>query len=405
MVHDDATKMRSKLPQSFRMVSIVLLLGSLAHHLRPCISFPLLIPRAAIRPRCHHGGRRRAEARRLVVAPSPVGCGSPSARGMGFPSSGQRPTGRQTGSLVGKKATQKEEVEDAPTTTTRTLPLKDTVTELCNKRGTSRDLDEAIELIKRAAASIDRAQGENHETISVWELQPSLTIVLDALSAAAAVHQRAGDNDEETKVLTQIDHLLQYMKQPKRLTTTTTAAAAATYGRDAWQPERDAYAAAMRAWSQAWSPHIQRMAGEKCDQWLTEVWTVYNKTTTTTTTTQTQRQPAGTFRGEGASNEAYSTLVSSAPWVPTRSMYISTLTALARSGGGITAAQRIDELLDEMERCSSEHPHLRPTTTCMNIALYVEKTIRNDDVCVLCVGCHGMTDREWSVCVCVRFSA
>lgn len=59
---------------------------------------------------------------------------------------------------------------------------------------------------------------------------------------------------------------------------------------------------------------------------------------------------------------------------PTYSSYVATMTAISRSGGGLRAAQRAEALLEEMERFSKtcrRLKHLKPTTTCVNIVLYV----------------------------------
>lgn len=79
-------------------------------------------------------------------------------------------------------------------------------------------------------------------------------------------------------------------------------------------------------------------------------------------------------------------------YCPTQSTYISTLTALARSQGGKRAAEQAKALLEDMERVSKKrskhdnsHPytHLKPTTTCVNIDLYVLAC--GSDSCYFCM--------------------
>lgn len=81
-----------------------------------------------------------------------------------------------------------------------------------------------------------------------------------------------------------------------------------------------------------------RDAGARCRELLRELWSQYNVT-------------------------------GDARFLPLKSSYVSTLTAIARSGTGRRAAERAEELLDEMERLRYEHSFLGPTTLCVNIVL------------------------------------
>ena len=58
-------------------------------------------------------------------------------------------------------------------------------------------------------------------------------------------------------------------------------------------------------------------------------------------------------------------------YVPTKSTYIATLSALSRCVGGTRAAQQAEDLLEDMEQQSQQnnHIHLEPTTICFNIVL------------------------------------
>lgn len=101
-----------------------------------------------------------------------------------------------------------------------------------------------------------------------------------------------------------------------------------------WAPTASTYNSVALAWSKSFRDD----AGQRCDELLTDLWRKYN-------TTSDDR------------------------FVPLKSMYVATLTALARSRKGQAAAQRTEELLEEMERMRQNHPSLAPTTICVNIVL------------------------------------
>jgi pentatricopeptide repeat protein len=110
----------------------------------------------------------------------------------------------------------------------------------------------------------------------------------------------------------------------------------------------------------AWSKSYDRRAAERCEFLLQDHWRRYNATI---------ENPAELFGAEEL--------------CPTHSAYVATMTAISRSGGGLRAAQRAEALLEEMERFSktdSRLKHLKPTTTCVNIVLYVVICCDNRDL-------------------------
>jgi hypothetical protein len=122
-------------------------------------------------------------------------------------------------------------------------------------------------------------------------------------------------------------------------------------------PTADAYNALIFVWSKSsatsfsFPPHQQpkyvlmtqqqslHMAAKKCTEYLSHMWFLYNST---------------------SKDRRY---------IPFKSSYISTITALSRSRGGRKASEKAEELLEEMERLHVDHPHLAPTTICCNIVL------------------------------------
>lgn len=56
-------------------------------------------------------------------------------------------------------------------------------------------------------------------------------------------------------------------------------------------------------------------------------------------------------------------------WLPTQATYTSVITAWARSNQKKRAAERAEELLEEMEFLHHTYPHLEPTTACVNAVL------------------------------------
>ena len=100
-------------------------------------------------------------------------------------------------------------------------------------------------------------------------------------------------------------------------------------------PKGQAYSAAILAWSN--SKHVN--AGQRADALLSKLWSLYNST----------------------EDQAY---------LPTRATYTSAITAWARSGQSKKAAERAEELLEEMEDyCRKGYESLGPTTACVNAVL------------------------------------
>lgn len=99
-------------------------------------------------------------------------------------------------------------------------------------------------------------------------------------------------------------------------------------------PKRFAYNAVIFTWSKT----FLKNAGPRCHELLNELWGLYNRT----------------------DDLAY---------LPMKSSYISTLSAWARCGRKREAAQNAEALLEEMERYRSIHPHLAPTTFCVDAVL------------------------------------
>lgn len=104
------------------------------------------------------------------------------------------------------------------------------------------------------------------------------------------------------------------------------------------QPQLAPTASAYNSVVLAWSKTSRDDAGGRCCGLLSELWQKYNET-------------------------------SDSCFLPLESTYVSTLTALARSGRGREAAEHAEELLEEMERFRPKHPELAPTTICANIVL------------------------------------
>jgi hypothetical protein len=100
-------------------------------------------------------------------------------------------------------------------------------------------------------------------------------------------------------------------------------------------PTAKAYNAVIFAWSK--NSEIKQAAA-RCNECLEELWSQYEKTKDTR-------------------------------FIPPRSSYISTITALSRSRGGRRAAEQAEELLESMEKRRVKHPHLAPTTLCTNAVL------------------------------------
>lgn len=88
----------------------------------------------------------------------------------------------------------------------------------------------------------------------------------------------------------------------------------------------------------SWSESHKREGAQKCVKYLYGLWELYD-----------ERQED--------------------QYVPMRSSYISTIAALSRSRYGRRAAEKAEELLEEMETYRVQYPHLGPNTLCVNAVL------------------------------------
>jgi hypothetical protein len=88
----------------------------------------------------------------------------------------------------------------------------------------------------------------------------------------------------------------------------------------------------------AWSKGNREQSAQRCDECLQALWLMFDET-------------------------------KDVRYVPYTSSYISTIAALSKSRGGRYAAERAEELLEHMESCRDDFPHLTPTTICANAVL------------------------------------
>ena len=162
---------------------------------------------------------------------------------------------------------------------------------------------------------VDEALEEIKQQIKMDTSFPSMneTAFMSVMSALAL--------EQSDSHLEKMEGLFQQMKEHSKT-------------RDTCRPSALVYNSLILAWSRS----FREDSGTRCDELLSELWQQYNAT-------QDSRL------------------------VPMKSTYISTLTALARSRGGVPAAQRAEELLEEMERFRVVHPELKPTTVCVNVVL------------------------------------
>lgn len=99
-------------------------------------------------------------------------------------------------------------------------------------------------------------------------------------------------------------------------------------------PKGQAYSAVIWAWSNSKDPN----GANRADALLTELWEHFNCT----------------------QDRSY---------IPTRATYASTISAWARCARSKDAAERAEELLEEMESYRELYPLLGPTTACVNAVL------------------------------------
>jgi hypothetical protein len=140
--------------------------------------------------------------------------------------------------------------------------------------------------------------------------ETSYTIVIQALGACA--HPRATEIADDM-LQRMVEHSKEY---PECL------------------PTAPAYNAVIFAWSKG----NREQSAQRCDECLQALWLMFDET-------------------------------KDARYVPYTSSYISTIAALSKSRGGRSAALRAEELLEHMESCRDEFPHLTPTTICANAVL------------------------------------
>jgi len=151
---------------------------------------------------------------------------------------------------------------------------------------------------------------------------PPIEMVFTMVMSNLAARQQ----DSTSCYVEQLDALLEQMK----------ALSAAGYPQ--CTPTGAAYNAVALGWSKCTTKARKQDAVARCETILSELWAQYRATNDTR-------------------------------FVPFKATYVSTLTALARSGGGMEAAQRAEEHLEEMELYRLENPWLAPSTICVNIVL------------------------------------
>lgn len=207
-----------------------------------------------------------------------------------------------------------------------TEDLNDAISTIIRDSSSFGDLDGALQLLDQAEESLMEGRTDFP--------RPNRATYSNILTALAAL------SDEEIcssnkKVVDKIEDLFSRMKRVAQQ-------------HPEYAPTRVDYNAVILAQSKTY----RNAAAQRCDQLLTELWSEYNATTT---------NDSSDFLDNGIQN----------PYCPSHSTYISTLTALARSGGGRRAAARAEALLEEMEHFSRQDAlaHLKPTTTCVNIVL------------------------------------
>jgi hypothetical protein len=126
-------------------------------------------------------------------------------------------------------------------------------------------------------------------------------------------------------------------------------------------PTRVATNAVLASWSKSYLPR----AGEASVELLKELWMQYHLAVASV-----RLERDATDGNDGSiGSESLNDLVDVQPYCPNLSSYIWTLTSLSRCEGGRPAAQRAEELLEELERHSKDHVHLKPTTSCVNLVL------------------------------------
>jgi hypothetical protein len=127
-------------------------------------------------------------------------------------------------------------------------------------------------------------------------------------------------------------------------------------------PTRIATNAVLASWSKSYLPR----AGEASIELLNELWMQYHMAVASA---RLEREATDSNGASIGSDDSLHDSADVQPYCPTLSSYVWTLTSLSRCEGGRPAAERAEELLEEMELHSKAHVHLKPTTCCVNLVL------------------------------------
>ena len=125
----------------------------------------------------------------------------------------------------------------------------------------------------------------------------------------------------------------------------------------------------------AYSQSHRREAGARGVALLAQLWARYDDAPKTTNTTLHHIHPPIDKDDHHHYNkdDDEETVLQNHPYCPTMATYVSVLLALVRSGTGRVGAEQAEAVLEEMERRRRQDglAHLRPTTFCVNLVLYV----------------------------------
>jgi hypothetical protein len=220
--------------------------------------------------------------------------------------------------------------------------LNTRIEQLCQENA-----DDAIHLLEE---SEDMMSNHNDLSIGAYPDHYTYTILLQSLATGGS-NKRIDDDHVEYRLhashtvtqstLKQIENIFGRMKELGQK-------------HEHCKPTNLAYSAVILAWSKSY----RREAGQRCEQLLNELWAKHNATIAATETN---------VANQSDKDEGHNSFESR--YIPLKSTYISTLTAIARSAGGLGAAERAEALLEEMELLGIDYPHLEPTTVCVNIVL------------------------------------
>jgi hypothetical protein len=252
-----------------------------------------------------------------------------------------------------------------------------TVTSLCSaatEAGTSIDLNGRIETVFRDESRswdhalqdalnmlgpAENALMEGNNSTSLAGSLPNHATYTFLLTSLAGLSEEeiSSKRLSSSSKMTVVDQVVEIFQRLKRMAQKFPASTSLS---SSFAPTRVDYNAVLLTWSKSY----RREAGQRCEQLLTELWSQYNASSETANTDSMEH--------DAESKKSTANVIRN-PYCPSHSTYVSTLTALARSGTGRHGAERAEFLLDEMERLSSTCPdeffHLRPTTICVNIVL------------------------------------